>query len=890
MREYHILEQDLSAFRDYAAKATNKNLEEYDCTLIWFNFKDAYGINAAWNQDKHIWCATVAPDGHQPEEVESIHIQFYRWWWPDLVKVTIPVSELEINAYDKEGIHLDFAEVSVKSESDVPETEYVTVTFMDTLSDSETPYRSVTVEKGETLSQEDVPSPEHDGQDFLGWYEENTEEKFAFDQPVQQDATLYSRYEPSGTLQTVYVYVDATGATGGTANAHNYFTIGTIQLKIKEQPSEDFNNKNGTNLYEGYKTAIAEALKSIDHKYNRWLTLSDVEWTLLHADNGADDYVPAGTWVWHLDGKIKEVPSLYTVTYHANNGVTPEMTHEDPSSYKEGAEVTVLGNMFENGDKVFQGWATTADADGKIQFSPGQKFTMGKANVDLYAVWGDSITTGTLTVNKIVEGGVALPNDFKILVKDNSGQTLYTLELGAATQNNDGTYTWTISNVAPGIYTIDEENALVNGYDLTSNANPASVVVRAGSTSSVNVTNTYKNAPDNTASFSIKKVESGTTNGLDGAVFHICTNVDCDGTCENGWSVTTAAGGLAMISGLKSGTTYYLRETVAPKGYELGNTVYKITVAGQHEKQSTGVNIFSYLWKLVASVFVGTEDNAAAVVKDQQGNFLIPNEKSPTGTLKITKTGAGSVAVGSDITYTITVNNPGEYAVENVMVTDTLDTKLTYVASDNGGVYDTATRMVTWNVGTLAAGASEVLTVTATANETGTVENIAYVDYTGNGDPISSTTVTTTVTGGTSPSPSPSPSPTPTTSPSNPPYVPGDDDDDEPIDIPEETTPLNPSPEPSDEPIDIPEETTPLDPGTDIPEETIPLDPGPVDPVEPEEEITEGETPLGNLPQTGAVAAPVNPAVTMGLMALAFSMAGCGLYFTFGRKKGEEED
>ena len=29
---------------------------------------------------------------------------------------------------------------------------------------------------------------------------------------------------------------------------------------------------------------------------------------------------------------------------------------------------------------------------------------------------------------------------------------------------------------------------------------------------------------------------------------------------------------------------------------------------------------------------------------------------------------------------------------------------------------------------------------------------------------------------------------------------------------------------------------------------------------------------------------------TAGLVALAFSMVGAGLYFTFGRKKGEEED
>lgn len=44
--------------------------------------------------------------------------------------------------------------------------------------------------------------------------------------------------------------------------------------------------------------------------------------------------------------------------------------------------------------------------------------------------------------------------------------------------------------------------------------------------------------------------------------------------------------------------------------------------------------------------------------------------------------------------------------------------------------------------------------------------------------------------------------------------------------------------------------------------------------------------PLGNLPQTGAVAAPVNPALTLGLAALALSLAAAGLSL----RKKETED
>ncbi|NLF34530.1 MAG: Cna B-type domain-containing protein, partial [Clostridiales bacterium] len=81
----------------------------------------------------------------------------------------------------------------------------------------------------------------------------------------------------------------------------------------------------------------------------------------------------------------------------------------------------------------------------------------------------------------------------------------------------------------------------------------------------------------------------------------------------------------------------------------------------------------------------------------------------------------------------------------------------------------------------------------------------------------------------------------------------------------------------------------------EIPEEEVPLDPEPpVDPEQPGEEeeeieIIDEETPLGNLPQTGTMAAPVDVTRTLGLIALAFSMAAAGLIIVFSRKKEENE-
>lgn len=72
---------------------------------------------------------------------------------------------------------------------------------------------------------------------------------------------------------------------------------------------------------------------------------------------------------------------------------------------------------------------------------------------------------------------------------------------------------------------------------------------------------------------------------------------------------------------------------------------------------------------------------------------------------------------------------------------------------------------------------------------------------------------------------------------------------------------------------------------TESPNQPSPADPGPDGGAT---EIVDEGTPMGNLPQTGTVAAPVDPSVTLGLMALSASLSAAGLAFCIGRKKEEE--
>jgi len=75
---------------------------------------------------------------------------------------------------------------------------------------------------------------------------------------------------------------------------------------------------------------------------------------------------------------------------------------------------------------------------------------------------------------------------------------------------------------------------------------------------------------------------------------------------------------------------------------------------------------------------------------------------------------ATSTAVGSVVTYTLTVSNTsGGTAAANVVIKDVLAEGLDFVSATASGTFDAITRTVTWTVGTLNAGASQSVTFDA---------------------------------------------------------------------------------------------------------------------------------------------------------------------------------
>jgi len=117
--------------------------------------------------------------------------------------------------------------------------------------------------------------------------------------------------------------------------------------------------------------------------------------------------------------------------------------------------------------------------------------------------------------------------------------------------------------------------------------------------------------------------------------------------------------------------------------------------------------------------------------------------------LNITKAVDSTLAsAGSELTYTLTVRNVGEVAVDSAVVTDAVPNLTTYVlgSASNYGAYDPDRNVITWITGPLAPGAemdlSFKVTIDKTAPDSAAIPNTAFITEP---DSVTSNTVITTV-------------------------------------------------------------------------------------------------------------------------------------------------
>jgi uncharacterized repeat protein (TIGR01451 family) len=89
--------------------------------------------------------------------------------------------------------------------------------------------------------------------------------------------------------------------------------------------------------------------------------------------------------------------------------------------------------------------------------------------------------------------------------------------------------------------------------------------------------------------------------------------------------------------------------------------------------------------------------------------------------LTVSKTAPDLRYIGRNIEYSITVTNSSDVEARNTVLTDNLPSGAQFVSASDGG--SGGGNVVTWNLGTLAAGASRTVSLTVRPNQRGTYRN-----------------------------------------------------------------------------------------------------------------------------------------------------------------------
>ena len=94
--------------------------------------------------------------------------------------------------------------------------------------------------------------------------------------------------------------------------------------------------------------------------------------------------------------------------------------------------------------------------------------------------------------------------------------------------------------------------------------------------------------------------------------------------------------------------------------------------------------------------------------------------------ISVKEVNSSDIHIGDEITYTITVSNPGKINATNVVIRDILPEGLKFINASNGGVYDPVTGIITWILN-ITANSTVDLTADVCVNKSGNITNTVNV-------------------------------------------------------------------------------------------------------------------------------------------------------------------
>ena len=298
--------------------------------------------------------------------------------------------------------------------------------------------------------------------------------------------------------------------------------------------------------------------------------------------------------------------------------------------------------------------------------------------------FGDNVTyTVTVTNDGI--------GDAKgVVVRDVLGEGLkFVSATGNYTFDEDSrTVTW-IVDLAKGESKVFSVIATVSGYGNVTNS-----LVVGNKTTGVNVTVPEIN-PD-------KTVDNGIPNFGDNVTYTVTVTNDGIGDANNVIITDVLDKGLKFLNA--TGNFTYDEKT--------GTITWTVDLAkGETKTFNVNVTVLGY----------GVLSNTVAVGnKTAVRNITVPE------IITVKEVNSSDIHIGDEITYTITVSNPGKINATNVVIRDILPEGLKFINASNGGVYDSVTGIITWILN-ITANSTVDLTADVCVNKSGNITNTVNV-------------------------------------------------------------------------------------------------------------------------------------------------------------------
>ena len=298
--------------------------------------------------------------------------------------------------------------------------------------------------------------------------------------------------------------------------------------------------------------------------------------------------------------------------------------------------------------------------------------------------FGDNVTY-TVTVTN---DGIGDAKD--VVVRDVLGEGLTFVDATGNYTFDEATRTVTwIVDLAKGESKVFSVIATVVGYGNVTNS-----LVVGNKTAGVNVTVPEIN-PD-------KTVDNEIPNFGDNVTYTVTVTNDGIGDANNVVITDVLDKGLKFLNA--TGNFTYDEKT--------GTITWTVDLAkGETKTFNVNVTVLGY----------GVLPNTVAVGnKTAVRNITVPE------IITVKEVNSSDIHIGDEITYTITVSNPGKINATNVVIRDILPEGLKFINASNGGVYDPVTGIITWILN-ITANSTVDLTADVCVNKSGNITNTVNV-------------------------------------------------------------------------------------------------------------------------------------------------------------------